>query len=70
MGDDGSEATAVDDCVAGERGSGDSLSVEEPSFVWRKLCLGLELGELGDVGSSVLVGVEEAHGLGVGWILH
>ncbi len=49
--DDGSKATAFDDHLAGEEGSEESLSVEEPmdeAFVWRKECLEPALSELGD----------------------
>lgn len=69
MDGDGSEAIAVDDDAAIEGGSKELLSVEEPiaeTFVWRKESLDLGPSELGDVGGSVELELEEAHGLGVG----
>lgn len=72
MGDDGSETIAVDEHVAalaGEAGSQESLSVEEPideTIVRRSERLDAVLGELGDVDWTVELEVEDAHGLGVG----
>lgn len=73
MGDVGSETIAFDDHVAGEEGSEESLSVEEPideTFVWRKERLDPELNELGDADWSDKLELEKAHGLGVGWMSH
>lgn len=71
--DDGSEAIAVDVHVSSEEGSEESLSVEEPmdeTFVWRKGRLGPRQGELGEAGWRAKFELEEALGLGVGWMTH
>lgn len=74
VGDDGSEAIAFDDHhLAGEEGSENSRSVEEPmdeALVWREDRLDSDLSEFGDVGWSVRLEHEEAPGLGVGWMSH
>ena len=69
VGINGFGAVAFDGLVAGEEGSEEPLGVEEPmdeNFVRRKERLDPELSEPGDAGWSVMLELEEAHGLGVG----
>ena len=69
---DASEPISLGNVVAGEEGS-ESLSVEESmdeTFVWLGEDIGPELIEPGDTGCGVRLELEEALGLGVGWMLH
>lgn len=69
---DVSEPISLGNVVAGEEGS-EPLSVEESmdeTFVWLNEDVDLGLIEPGDAGCGVRVELEEALGLGVGWMLH
>ena len=67
------ELIMFDDVVAGEEGSEESLTKEEPmdeTLMWLNEDIDPELIEAGDAGCGSEPGSEEAPRLGVGWMVH